>query len=640
MTTPATGRKLTTACNGVTQAFACPVFQNNGDLKVYLLNAATDANAAGTLLSEGADYVISGSGPLGTAQVTTVAVYPGGKYLRRFRTTSRAQLIEIVASEGVPAATQEAALDRGALIDEEQDDDLSRALTVPSGAVAPTLPAPADFAGKFFAGNVDGTALVASDGTGADAGLRTDLAAASGASLIAVQGHAPAIVRSLQQILDEGLSLRKDFGAFGDGSDQTAKVQEGLDAVIDTGGAELVAPPGEYRITSKLSFDISAIADRFASRLRLRGAGSAFTKFRFEGVADTLLELLGNPAVSETRLDLQGISLFGDNTIGSRGLHLNVAAYGALRDVTAEGFDQQLEFDNVEQIALYECIIRWGRKGIKTNVGASTAANSILLFNTVLGNHILNAIDADDLNVFTMIGGGILNNGALGGGATNFGCKLNNPGTALGTVKFGGVVFEGNGGQADLWINSTTVAAAIGVDSCAFSRASSLAYAANNIRVDGSQGTRLSLTGNAFRSFNDYVPNAARPYLAINNTAAIVKSDGSNLFGSATEAPSWYASRWPITVNSGIVHVHAGQIAQAFAWNPASLAAGATATTSFAMAGVEVGDSVIASFSTATGVQSLHAEVISTGNVGVRLTNDSGGTLDEDGIVLIRVFKL
>lgn len=125
MTTPATGRKLTSACNGVTKAFNCPVFQLPADLSVYLLNASTDANSAGTLLVNGVDYVISGDGPSGNGVVTTTIAYPNGKYIRRWRKTNRAQGIDIITGQGLPAATQEGALDRLSLIDEELDDDIA-----------------------------------------------------------------------------------------------------------------------------------------------------------------------------------------------------------------------------------------------------------------------------------------------------------------------------------------------------------------------------------------------------------------------------------------------------------------------------------------------------------------------------------
>jgi hypothetical protein len=84
-------------------------------------------------------------------------------------------------------------------------------------------------------------------------------------------------------------------------------------------------------------------------------------------------------------------------------------------------------------------------------------------------------------------------------------------------------------------------------------RATSTDYATNFIRLDGDNATKVKLTCNAFRHANTYVPNAARPYLAINNTVAIVHDDATNLYGSATEAPSWYASTVPTMVTGGVV---------------------------------------------------------------------------------------
>jgi hypothetical protein len=452
-------------------------------------------------------------------------------------------------------------------------------------------------------------------------------------------------LRGFRLSFDQGISVTMtgaqcDAAADGStGTDDTAAVQAALDYIKFLGGGGLYFPAGNCKIGSGLAYDLSAETSRFGKRIILLGDGPASTAIIFVGVAGTALSITGNPAVSETLLDISGIRLAGDNTIGSRGIHLNVAAYGGMDRVIVEGFDQQVEFDNVEQISLSNTNIRWGRKGLKTNVGTSTAANSILLTNCSISNNSVNGLDLSDLNLFTMIGGSIQYNGATGGGVTNFGCKLNNPGTSYGPVKFEGVAIEGNGGEADLWITSTTNSAAVKLDSCGFARPSATNYATNFIRLDGTQPTTLSLTCSAFRSFNAYVPDAGRPYIAINNTTAIVRSDGTNLFGSATEAPSWYQSRFPITVNGGIVHVHSGQLVAAFAWNPVSLNAGDFATATFAMPGVALGDPLIASFSTATSAMSLHGEVSSAGNVAVRLFNDTGGTLDLNGTVTCRVFK-
>jgi hypothetical protein len=179
MTTSASGRKLTSACNGATMTFANPKVQVSADLKIYLLNSPTDDNAAGTLLSEGIDYTLSPD----LATTTTLTAYPVGKYLRRWRQTSRAQQIEIAANQGLPAATQEGVFDRLSLVDEEIDEDVSRSVRVPPGETLSALPARAMRAGKFVAFDAQGD-WAPSAGTGNDPNLRADLSAADGVRLL------------------------------------------------------------------------------------------------------------------------------------------------------------------------------------------------------------------------------------------------------------------------------------------------------------------------------------------------------------------------------------------------------------------------------------------------------------------------
>src|SRR5690349_7090142 len=113
MTTTASGRSRTSACNGVTTAFPVP-FQclSASDLYVYLLDDADAPNGEGTLLSEGTDYTISGDVTAGTGQVNTATAYAEGKFIRRWRLTDRGQSADYVTSDGFPSAAHEAALDR------------------------------------------------------------------------------------------------------------------------------------------------------------------------------------------------------------------------------------------------------------------------------------------------------------------------------------------------------------------------------------------------------------------------------------------------------------------------------------------------------------------------------------------------
>jgi hypothetical protein len=138
MTTAVNGRSQTSAGNGVTTAFVGNFqLKSNASLKVYLLNALADPNSAGALQVEGVDYTISGDISTAGAWSVVMAIAPAnGKYLRRWRETSRIQSNDFVPNDGFGSAAQENALDRAALIDEEDDESLGRAIRAPAGEAA------------------------------------------------------------------------------------------------------------------------------------------------------------------------------------------------------------------------------------------------------------------------------------------------------------------------------------------------------------------------------------------------------------------------------------------------------------------------------------------------------------------------
>lgn len=162
MTTEVNGYKATSACDGVTTAFAIPYqFIKNSDILVYLLDSATEKPTAPKLLSEGGDYTITGSGPLMTATIHTGSAYPAGKYLHRRRDTDLAQTADYVPSDGFPAEAHETQLDRLSLITEELEgadaeirqeiaDLEARTARVPVGETLDELPDAATRANHVF----------------------------------------------------------------------------------------------------------------------------------------------------------------------------------------------------------------------------------------------------------------------------------------------------------------------------------------------------------------------------------------------------------------------------------------------------------------------------------------------------------
>lgn len=189
-----------------------------------------------TILVEGSDYSVSGSGLSTGGVVTPLAVIAIGDQWKVERATPREQVADYAEGDDFPAASHEGALDRDMMIEQEQDEIISnsrsRSVLVPDGETAPDFASLAgltdgdqieyrdnklqkrdvsSFAGKFYAGDAEGKP-VASEGIGSDADLRTDLAAPTGSSLqgFRAAGSDQAVLSTqtkLQQIVDT-----RDYG--------------------------------------------------------------------------------------------------------------------------------------------------------------------------------------------------------------------------------------------------------------------------------------------------------------------------------------------------------------------------------------------------------------------------------------------
>ncbi|NIJ34344.1 hypothetical protein [Sphingomonas oligoaromativorans] len=236
--------EATSVCNGVTTTFSVP-FQvsTNADLQVSLVDPITYANEQ--VLSEGVDYVVSGNLQAGVASIITLIAYPAGRNLWRRRKTARTQEQVYTPNDGFPAKSHEFVADKAIMIAQEQDrlhvDLASRALQVPTGEVAPIIPNSAARTGKFLAFDASGNP-VASLGTGADAGLRNDLAGSGGGGLVAVALPFPNIVKqSLVSVLASGPVDFTFFYRAEDGVDWTPAYQRALNT-----GRNVFVPEGRF----------------------------------------------------------------------------------------------------------------------------------------------------------------------------------------------------------------------------------------------------------------------------------------------------------------------------------------------------------------------------------------------------------
>lgn len=93
-----------------------------------------DADGAETVLTLGDDFTVGGSGPAGTGTVAATAEWPDDDVFRVERVTPAEQKAVIASGQPLPAKDVNDQLDRMAMIAQERDIALGRALLVPVGS--------------------------------------------------------------------------------------------------------------------------------------------------------------------------------------------------------------------------------------------------------------------------------------------------------------------------------------------------------------------------------------------------------------------------------------------------------------------------------------------------------------------------
>lgn len=168
--------------DGVTLDFAAPFRFLPSTLQVERISPSGGIS----VLTPGSQYSTAGGDTDAGGTVTLLTTIAGSR-LRILRDTPRRQQADYTTNDTFPAESHEQALDRQMMIVQEQDVDLGdtrdRALMVPYGEMVQEIPPVAERANGFLAFDPFGRPI-RSRGTGADAGLRQDLGAVPGATLV------------------------------------------------------------------------------------------------------------------------------------------------------------------------------------------------------------------------------------------------------------------------------------------------------------------------------------------------------------------------------------------------------------------------------------------------------------------------
>jgi hypothetical protein len=238
--------------NGVTVAFpfAFKVFTTADVLVVQ----AVTATGVETTLELGTNYTVSlnadqNANPGGT--ITMLVAPPTGTMLVATSQVANLQPLDVTNGGGFYPAVLNASFDRVVIQVQQLAEKISRSLVGGLSSSADlTLPLPKP--GYVLGWNVLGTGLTNIAST--VSAFLVDLAASSGSSLVGfVQSSIGAVLRTVQDKLREGMSV-KDFGAIGDGiTDDTTAIQKAFDAAKLAGGGDIYLPKGTYAVSSAIN---------------------------------------------------------------------------------------------------------------------------------------------------------------------------------------------------------------------------------------------------------------------------------------------------------------------------------------------------------------------------------------------------
>lgn len=350
----------------------------------------------------------------------------------------------------------------------------------------------------------------------------------------------------------------------------TSNISEAINRAFAVGGA-ITVPDGVYNLSDTV---VSSYADPAfpevgapSIRVSMLGESSANTIF-INATSDTIKVAfkLEGTALGTGGQGIHGQDKFGRfsmNRVGNPyptgqegvGIWVLNKAMTSIEDVQIQFMGTGIELDGCLSSTFTNLRMLNGNRGVVINASPLSMPNA-LTFNSLLaaGNNIqgvlCNQLGAG--NVF--IGGSIENNGthlqaANGGFVANL---VGTNGTACLTMI--GVYFEGNGGQADVFLDNVTgYNISVNFINCTFNRVSHLRYVGSNLDLRSSGGGKLkvNLSSCSFLETGSYVPSGTRPYVFTDGNVEVNGWDTCT-YSHAVSIPSFMHSSASAVISGGV----------------------------------------------------------------------------------------
>lgn len=307
MTISTTASRISYNGNGVTVAFSFPYrFLANRDI-VVVLRSSTGAES---ILLLDTHYTLSGAGADAGGTVTMAVAPAVGERLVIYRSVAITQETDYISGDPFPAETHERALDRAAMIDQQQQDSIDRTLRFPvSDTVSPELPTQAVRANKLLAFDALGNPTTAVPMTDSSTDVRLDLAADDGSTMIGANAY-----QTQAEVNAESVSVLA-FGADPTGvEDSTTAIQAAIDSAQTRpviASTTVYIPAGTYKITSSLviSKDVRIVGDGGDVSIINLAVSSAQPAFDIEPAVAGYIWLLG---IHGVRINCKAGAVAGD----------------------------------------------------------------------------------------------------------------------------------------------------------------------------------------------------------------------------------------------------------------------------------------------------------------------------------------
>ena len=337
------------------------------------------------------------------------------------------------------------------------------------------------------------------------------------------------------------------FGAKGDGVTNCDAAFDAAAVVSMATNRPFYMPAGSYVRTTTTVFNVaSKPSDEFEVSYSIIGDGSGVTEILWNGAAGFAPFQLqgGTGAGVHHDATIKGFKVNSVVGLVGVGLLLDNVSKALFEDFFTLEMNIGVYASDTLSCSFKSCSFIFGNVGVEATRTNFSHPNAISFYSCIFGNNRQWAMIVYGGSNINLFGGSVEGNGINGVGNDRGGVfLLGNPGQEGGCAFASyGTYWEAQDGLADLFVDPGAEPFTLKLDGCTFSRVSSAVFTTHHILVSQAAGegtVNLVVDGTAFKSFNDYVPNASRKVIAVSAAATVnVQAPITrNIFENVIEMP-------------------------------------------------------------------------------------------------------